>query len=48
MSDRIRRFFAAFWQWAKMRPSRAHMKVLRDEVSRRDDIRLAQDAARQR
>ena len=48
MTNPVRRFFAAVWKWAKMRPSREHMKGLRDEVSRRDVIRLAQDAARQR
>jgi len=48
MIDRLRRFWSAVLRWAKLRPPEGHMDMLRDEVGRREDERLAREADRGR
>lgn len=44
MIDRIRRFWSACLRGARLRPPRGHMEMLRGEMGRREDARLARDA----
>ncbi len=44
MTDRVRRFWSACLRWAKLRPPLGHMEMLRGELSRREDERVAHDA----
>jgi hypothetical protein len=48
MIARIRRYWSAFLRWANLRPPRGHMGMLRDEVSRREDERVAREASYRR
>jgi hypothetical protein len=44
VTDWIKRFWSACLGWAKLRPPRGHMDMLRAELGRREDARVARDA----
>ena len=44
MIDRIRRLWSALLRLANLRPPRGHMDMLRDEMVRHEDERVARDA----
>jgi hypothetical protein len=44
VTARIRRLWSACLGWAKLRPPRGHMDMLRAELGRREDARIARDA----
>jgi hypothetical protein len=44
MIDAIRRFWSACLRGARLRPPRGHMDMLRGELGRREDARVARDA----
>ena len=45
MTDHIRRVCSAILEWGRLRPPQGHMEMLREEVGRREDERLARGVA---
>ena len=44
MLEVMRRIRSAVLRWANLRPPRGHMDMLREEMGRQEDERLARDA----
>jgi hypothetical protein len=42
--DLMRRIRSAVLRWANLRPPRGHMEMLREEMTRHEDERVAKDA----